>query len=136
MGLSGDVWAVIFLALILKVPLMFLLWALWKGFSLQDTGPPPSDPTISRIALCGYCGSRITVGYDAAILHGQAERIAGRTGEATFDVETRLIRAAVTQPRHFPMEPEHCPDCGERTTWAPIQPIDLSDYARQPGRTG
>ena len=135
MHISGDVWAVIFLALVLKLPLLLLLWALWKGFRLQEERPP-SDPTISRMALCGYCGARITVGYDATLLHGQAVQIAGRTGEAAFDVETRLIRAAVTQPRHYPAEPEFCPDCGERTTWAPISPIDLSDYARTPGRTG
>lgn len=136
MGFSGDVWAVIFLALVLKLPLLFLLWALWKAFRLHEDGQPPSDPLISRMALCGYCGARITVGYDAALLHGQAARIAERTGEATFDVETRLIRVAVTQPRHYPAEPEFCPDCGERTTWAPIPVIDLSDYAVAPGRTG
>ena len=135
MGISGDVWAVIFLALVLKAPLLLLFWALWKGFRLQDEGPPPPDPTISRMALCGYCGARITVGYDAAILHEQATKIAGRTGEAAFDIETRLIRAAVTQPRHYPAEPEHCPDCGEHTTWAPIEPIDLTEYSRASGRT-
>jgi hypothetical protein len=135
MGISGDVWVVIFLALVLKLPLLLLLWAIWKGFRLHDE-QPTADPLISRMALCGYCGARITVGYDAALLHGQAAQIAQRTGEAAFDVETRLIRAAVTQPRHYPAEPEFCPDCGERTTWAPIEAIDLSGYAVAPGRTG
>ncbi len=134
MGFSGDVFTVVFLALILKLPLFVLVWVLWRAFRSADAERPPGDPLISRIALCGYCGARITVGYDAALLHGQATHIADRTGEATFDVETRLIRAAVTQPHHFAGEPEHCPDCGERTVWAPIEPIDLSGYAVAPGR--
>ena len=44
---------------------------------------------VARMALCGYCGTRITVGYAAGV-HQQATQIASRTGQATFDVETRL----------------------------------------------
>ena len=126
---NGDLWALVFLGLVLKVPLIALVWVLWKAFRGADRANKTSAPFISRMALCGYYGSRITVGYDAELLHGQAERISQTTGEAAFDVETRLIRAAVTQPHHHPAEPEFCPDCGERTVWAPIEPIDLSSLA-------
>ena len=136
MGFSGDVWALIFLALVLKLPLLMLAWVLWRAFRAQERARPAVEPTVARMALCAYCGSRITAGYDAALVHGQAERIAGRTGEATFDVETRLIRATVMQPHHFATEPEQCPDCGEATVWVPIEPIDLSRHVTAPGRAG
>jgi hypothetical protein len=136
MGFSGDVWALVFLALVLKVPLLILVWVLWRAFRAQEREHPGGPPAVARMALCAYCGSRITVGYDAALVHGQATRIAGRTGEATFDVETRLIRATVMQPRHYAIEPDHCPDCGEPTVWVPIEPIDLSGHVATPGRAG
>ncbi len=126
---NGDLWALVFLGLVLKVPLIVLVWVLWKAFRRADSAHKSSAPFISRMALCGYCGSRITVGYDAELLHAQAQRISETSGEAAFDVESRLIRAAVTQPHHHPAEPEFCPDCGERTVWAPIEPIDLSSLA-------
>jgi hypothetical protein len=126
---NADLWALFFLAVVLKIPVVVLVWVLWKAFRAQDDAHKVSPPFISRMALCGYCGSRITVGYDANLLHEQAQRIAQRSGEAAFDVESRLIRAAVTQPHHHPAEPEHCPDCGERTVWLPIEPIDLSGHA-------
>src|ERR1700753_668915 len=122
----GDLWALIFLGLVLKLPLIALVVVLWRAFRAQDESKPATIPYISRMALCAYCGSRITVGYDAEVLHNQARHISERTGEAAFDVESRLIRAAVTQPHHHPAEPEFCPDCGERTVWAPIEPVDLS----------
>lgn len=125
---SGDVWALVFLGLVLKVPLIALIYVLWRAWRAQDETRHTTAPLISRMALCGYCGSRITVGYDAEVLHGQAQRISDRTGEAAFDVESRLIRAAVTQPHHHPVEPEFCIDCGERTVWLPIEPIDLSGF--------
>jgi len=129
---SGDVWTVVFLAVVLKVPLLVLVLALWRAFRLRDQDFPETNALVSRIALCAYCGSRITVGYDAVVLHEQAVGIAGKTGEATFDVESRLIQAQLREHHHFVVEPTRCPDCGEQAVWTPIEAIDLGNVA--PGR--
>jgi hypothetical protein len=76
------------------------------------------------MALCGYCGHRIAIGYDAAEVHREATLIASSTGEAPFDVETRLIRRELAEPDHFPVEPTRCPGCGESAAWAPIDVLD------------
>ena len=136
MHASGQFWVIFILGVVLKVPIFILGWVLWRAFRVRDQQNPPSDPVISRMALCAYCGSRITIGYDAELLHRQAVLVSESTGEGTFDIESRLIRAAVGQPRHYPDEPDFCPDCGEQTTWAPIEPIDLSGVAVTPGRRG
>ena len=121
---SADAWTVIFLALILKLPLAFLLWAIWYAARLADRSEPPPPVRTQRLALCGYCGHRISVGYDAVDAHRQAAAIAASTGEASFDVETRLIRNELGRPDCFPVEPTRCPGCGETAMWAPIEPLD------------
>ena len=134
---SGDVWAVIFLALVLKVPMIGLAVALWFAFKRQDEARPEQMPLEARMALCGYCGTRITLGYDADLLHDQAQRIGTRTGEAAFDVESRLVREALRQPNHYASEPRYCPGCGDEAVWTPIEPIDLSAAGRpRLGRAG
>ena len=65
-----------------------------------------------------------SVGYDAVDVHRQAGAIAASTGEASFDVETRLIRNELGRPDCFPVEPTRCPGCGETAMWAPIEPLD------------
>jgi hypothetical protein len=122
---SADVWVVIFLALVLKLPLFGVLAAIWIGFRKFDGARPAVFPPASRMALCAYCGTRITVGYDAAAIHARAETIARGTRQAAFDVETRLVREAITQPGHYAEEPRLCPGCGEEAVWTPIEPIDL-----------
>ena len=121
---SADAWMVIFLAVVLKAPLALVLWAIWKGAKLADRAEPPPPVRTKRLELCGYCGHRIAVGYDAADMHRQAVTIASSTGEAPFDVETRLIRAELSQPDAFPVEPTRCPGCGETGVWVPIEPLD------------
>jgi hypothetical protein len=98
---SGDVWALVFLALMLKIPLIGLAVALWFAIKRHDEIKPEVVPLRSQMALCGYCGTRITVGYDANLLHEQAHRIGTRTGEAVFDVESRLVRESLRQPNHY-----------------------------------
>ena len=63
---------VIFLAVVLKLPLAGFLWAIWKAARLADRAEPPPPVRITRLALCGYCGHRIAVGYDAGDMHRQA----------------------------------------------------------------
>jgi len=84
---SGDVWALVFLAIMLKLPLIGIAVALWMAFKRYDEVRPELTPLQSRMALCAYCGTRITVGYDADVLHEQAHRIGSRTGEAVFEVD-------------------------------------------------
>jgi hypothetical protein len=127
---SGDVWALVFLALMLKIPLIGLGVALWFAIKRHDEIKPEVVPLRSQMALCGYCGSRITVGYDANLLHEQAHRIGTRTGEAVFDVESRLVRESLRQPNHYASEPRYCPGCGDEAVWTPIEPIDLSATGR------
>jgi DNA-directed RNA polymerase subunit RPC12/RpoP len=129
---SGDVWTVVFLAVVLKLPLLVLVFALWRAFRIRDREVAQADALVSRIALCAYCGSRITVGYDAVALHEQAVAIARGTGEATFDVESRLIQGTLREHHHYVVEPVRCPDCGEQAVWTPIEAIDLGTAA--PGR--
>ncbi len=134
---SGDVWALVFLALMLKIPLIGLAVALWFAFKRHDEIKPEVVPLRSQMALCGYCGTRITVGYDANLLHEQAHRIGTRTGEAVFDVESRLVRESLRQPNHYASEPRYCPGCGDEAVWTPIEPIDLSATGRpRLGQTG
>jgi hypothetical protein len=134
---SGDVWAVIFLALVLKLPLIWVVMGLWLAFKRQEEVQADPTPVQSRMALCGYCGTRITLGYDADVLHEQAHRIGTRTGEAVFDVESRLVREALRQPNHYASEPRYCPGCGDAAVWTPIEPIDLSAAGRpRLGHTG
>ncbi len=121
---TADAWMVIFLAVVLKLPLLLILWAIWKAARLADRAEPPPPVRIKRLALCGYCGHRIAVGYDAVDMHRQAATIAASTGEAPFDVETRLIRAELAQPDSFPVEPTRCPGCGESAVWVPIETLD------------
>jgi len=106
---SGEVWVVIFLALVLKLPLFGVLAAIWIGFRKFDADRPAAAPSAARMSLCAYCGTRIALGYDAAALHERATDIAGRTGQAAFDIETRLVREAFAQPDHYPEEPRFCP---------------------------
>jgi hypothetical protein len=127
---SGEVWVVIFLALVLKLPLFGILAALWVAFRKFDEDRPASAPPASRMALCAYCGTRIALGYDANALHERATVIAGETGQAAFDIETRLVREAFAQPGHYPDEPRRCPGCGEEAVWTPIEPIDLGAARR------
>ena len=122
---SGEVWVVIFLALVLKLPLFGILAALWIAFRKFDEDRPASAPQASRMSLCAYCGTRIALGYDATGLHERATAIAAETGQAAFDIETRLVREAFAQPDHYPEEPRYCPGCGEAAVWTPIEPIDL-----------
>ncbi len=120
----AEFWTVILLAVVLKLPLALVLWAIWAGAraaNRADTGPAVHE---RRMALCGYCGHRIAVGYDAARMHRQATLISGSTGEAPFDIETRLIREELALPDRFPVEPSRCPGCGETAAWAPIDALD------------
>ncbi|MEP6641805.1 MAG: hypothetical protein ABJB93_07835 [Gaiellales bacterium] len=134
---SGDVWALVFLGLMLKLPLIGIGVALWMAFKRTDAARPELTPLQSRMALCAYCGTRITVGYDADVLHEQAHRIGTRTGEAVFEVESRLVRQALRQSNHYASEPRYCPGCGDEAAWTPIEPIDLSAAGRpRLGQTG
>jgi hypothetical protein len=121
---KADAWMLIFLAVVLKLPLALILWAIWKAAKLADRAEPPPPVHIKRLALCGYCGHRIAVGYDAGDMHRQATTIATSTGEAPFDVETRLIRAELSQPDSFAVEPTRCPGCGESGAWVAIETLD------------
>lgn len=133
---GGDVWAVVFLALILKLPLAGILAALWMAFKRADSAQSPAMPLESRMALCAYCGTRITIGYDAARLHGEAEKIARRSGQAAFDVETRLVREALARSDHYTQEPRLCPGCGDEAVWTPIEPVRLEAGRVRGIRTG
>jgi hypothetical protein len=133
---SGDVWVVIFLALVLKLPLVGVLAALWIAFRKFDEDRPASAPPAARMSLCAYCGTRIALGYDSVALHERATAIARRTGQAAFDVETRLVREALAQPDHYPEEPSYCPGCGEEAVWTPIEPIDLGAARPRQVETG
>ena len=127
---SADVWVVIFLALVLKLPLVGILVALWLAFRRFDEDRPSTGTPALRMALCAYCGTRITLGYDAARLHTEAECIARRTGQAAFDVETRLVREALMEADHYAEEPRFCPGCGADAVWTEIEPIELGDRVR------
>ena len=120
----AEFWTVILLAVVLKLPLALVLWAIWYGAKLADRAETPPPVHERRMALCGYCGHRIALGYDAAEMHREATLIAASTGEAPFDVETRLIRRELAEPDHFPVEPTRCPGCGESAAWVAIDTLD------------
>ena len=120
----AEFWTVILLAVVLKLPLALVLWAIWYGAKLADRAETPPPVHEQRMALCGYCGHRIAIGYDAAEMHREATLIAASTGEAPFDVETRLIRRELAEPDHFPIEPTRCPGCGESAAWVAIDTLD------------
>ena len=123
---SADLWTFVFLALILKVPVLGVLGAIWYAARNQDRITSHALPQTAQLALCAYCGTCITTGYDAFAIHAQAERVAAGSGEALFDIETRLVREAMRGPGHFVVAPERCPGCGEQAVWAPIEPLDRS----------
>lgn len=125
-SMSADAWMVVFLAVILKLPLLVLVLVLWRAFRQRDRDVEPASLLVSRILLCGYCGGRITVGYDAAALHEQASVVSCVTGEAAFDVESRLIGEVLRQDHHHVVEPARCQDCGEPAMWLPIEPIEIA----------
>jgi hypothetical protein len=125
---SADFWTLVILGLVLKVPLLALFGALWYAVRIHDSGPREVGAGPEHLALCAYCGTCITIGYDSAAIHDRAERISARTGEATFDVEARLVRGEIGGPNHFAVPPAFCPSCGEEGAWARIQPIDLSRH--------
>jgi hypothetical protein len=115
---------VMFLAVALKLPLVGLFAAIWYAAKLGDQAHQIHAAPVSHMALCGFCGARITVGYDAGIVHERAIGIAARTGQAAFDVETRLVREELALPDRYAVEPTRCPGCGEHTVWVPIEPLD------------
>ena len=127
--MTGDAWTVVFLAVILKLPLLVLVLVLWRAFRQRDRDVEPASVLVSRILLCAYCGGRITVGYDAAALHEQASAISKATGEAAFDVESRLIGELLRQDHHHVVPPARCQDCGEAAVWLPIEPIEIGAAA-------
>ena len=134
---DDELWTVIILMVVLKLPLAWVLWAIWYGARLADRVGDVPPEYHRRLALCGYCGHRIVVGYDAGDVHRQATLIATSTGEAPFDVETRLIREELSQPGSYPIEPGRCPGCGETGAWVPIEPLDeLTSRALAPARPG
>lgn len=114
---------VMFLAVALKLPLIGLFTAIWYAAKLGDEAHEVRRPPVARMALCAYCGTRITVGYDAADVHQRATVIAARTGHAAFDIETRLVREQLSQPHHHVVEPTRCPGCGEAAAWVTIEPL-------------
>jgi len=120
----AEFWTVILLAVVLKLPLALVLWAIWYGAKLADRAETPPPVHERRMALCGYCGHRIALGYDAAEMHREATLIAASTGEAPFEVETRLIRRELAEPDHFPVEPTRCPGCGESAAGVAIDTLD------------
>jgi len=120
----AEFWTVILLAVVLKLPLALVPWAIWYGAKVADRAETPPPVHERRMALCGYCGHRIALGYDAAEMHREATLIAASTGEAPFDVETRLIRRELAEPDHFPVEPTRCPGCGESAAWVAIDTLD------------
>jgi len=94
-----------FLAVGLKLPLIGLFYVIWKAAKLGDQAHAErGSAPVSRMALCGYCGTRITIGYDAGRVHQRAAGIAARTGQAAFDVETRLVREELALPDRYPVE--------------------------------
>jgi hypothetical protein len=121
---SADLWTFVFLALILKVPVLGVLGAIWYAARSQDQAKAQGVPSTARMSLCAYCGTRITAGYDAVAIHTEAARMAAVSGEALFDVETRLVRASLREPNHYAVEPLRCPGCGESAAWTPIEPLD------------
>jgi hypothetical protein len=126
----ADFWVVMFLAVALKLPLIGLFTAIWYAARLGDQAHAGRiGLPVSRMALCSFCGARITVGYDAAQVHQRATGIAARTGQAAFDVETRLVREELSLPDRYAVEPTRCPACGEHTVWVSIEPLD-EDTAR------
>ncbi|HVI17639.1 MAG: hypothetical protein ACJ738_11310 [Gaiellales bacterium] len=132
----ADFWVVMFLAVGLKLPLIGLFYVIWKAAKLGDQAhAAQGSAPVSRMALCGYCGARITIGYDAGRVHQRAAGIAARTGQAAFDVETRLVREELALPDRYPVEPTRCPGCGEHTVWAPIEALpDSAAIALEPLR--
>ncbi len=120
----AEFWTVILLAVVLKLPLALVLWAIWAGARAASRAEAPPPVHERRMALCGYCGHRIGVGYDAARMHREATLISSSTGEAPFDIETRLIREELALPDRFPVEPSRCPGCGETAAWVAIDPLD------------
>jgi hypothetical protein len=132
---GADFWMVMFLAVALKLPLIGLFAAIWYAARLGDKAHELHVPPVSHMALCGYCGARITVGYDASVVHERAIGIAARTGQAAFDIETRLVREELALPDRYAVEPTRCPGCGEQTVWVSIDPLDdESAAALQPVR--
>jgi hypothetical protein len=121
---SADLWTFVILALVLKIPILGLLWVLWKAATLDDRARPAPGPPIERMMLCAYCGTRITVGYDAVRLNAEASDISVSTGQAAFDVESRLVHKELAQPGHFALEPRTCPGCGEQGVWVDIDPLE------------
>lgn len=119
----ADFWMVMILAVVLKLPLIGLFTAIWYAAKLGDQAHERHGAPVSRMALCSYCGNRITVGYDATVVHHRAASIAARTGQAAFDVETRLVREELALPDRYVVEPTRCPGCGEQTVWVPIEPL-------------
>ena len=132
---GADFWVVMFLAVALKLPLIGLFSAIWYAAKLGDRAHEGHAAPVSHMAMCGYCGARITVGYDAGVVHERAMGIASRTGQAAFDVETRLVREELSLPDRYAVEPTRCPGCGEHTVWVSIEPLDdASAAALQPVR--
>ena len=121
--MSADFWMVMFLAVALKLPLIGLFAAIWYAAKLGDRAQAAHAAPESRMALCGYCGLRITLGYDASTVHQRAAGIAARTGQAAFDVETRLVREELAMPDRYVVEPSRCPGCGEAAAWVAIEPL-------------
>ncbi len=119
----ADFWMVMFLAVALKLPLIGLFTAIWYAAKLGDQAQPSHMAPVARMALCGYCGTRITLGYDAADVHERATAIAARTGQAAFDVETGLVREELAQADRHVVEPTRCPGCGEPAAWVTIEPL-------------
>jgi hypothetical protein len=125
---SPDFWTFVILGLLLKVPILAVLGAIWLAARAQDDRHRPRPVAHASMALCAYCGTHVTIGYDAAAVGETARRIATTTGEATFDVEARLVREHTSGPHRYPALPDSCPDCGERAAWAPIAPLDLGAH--------
>ena len=88
-----------FLAVGLKLPLIGLFYVIWKAAKLGDQAHAAQGSTpVSRMALCGYCGHSHRRRLRRGRMHRQATMISGSTGEAPFDIETRLIREELALP--------------------------------------
>ena len=129
---------VIFLALVLKLPLIGIFAALWVAFQAKfdedrpavgPSGRPDGPVRLLRHAHHRSATTRTCCTSGRTAIGAARARRCSTSSRGSCASRSR-------SPTTTPSEPRYCPGCGDEAVWTPIEPIDLGTARPRHVETG